>query len=573
MPEPTPASRFTLRQLPLPAKLVVSTFLLAVGLGYTSAMIQLHMGHSSKDGNPLPTVDDVRAVFAGKVWQTGGEPRPVCRLEEIVSGSPEGKLTKANMTPAFFAEDAADYEELARKDAGKVNAERDGERKAVLAFVNAAPEARKTAYDENRFPLPPALAGQPLTGRYVDEDQPGAVKIQSILRDRCARCHKPGGEKSGIPLHTYDDLNKLMPKTSPVPPGGGWVDSGRQITLGALTQSTHAHLLSFAVLFSLTGFIFACTSYPTIVRVVVGPLVLIAQVADISCWWLARLPESGPYFAMCILGTGAVVGLGLGAHIVLSLFNMYGWKGKAVLTVLFLFAGVSAGLAWSNVIDPYLKGEKAKVLKAKEDKEEADRKAADEKGKNAAAKAENGKGPVEKNGKSDPPLTGPSRLEILFTGSWKTAPWPEDGKIPDGGMVRAFFDKEGDFKAAIRKKDPELPTMTAEREGELAFFLAWIKSAAEVRKKAYDDDKFVSLDLRGKPLTAEFKADDTTLKIRTLIELRCQTCHKADDKIPFTSYDELAKFLRPTATAAIAPAPAKADPVAPKVETIPPATD
>ena len=34
-----------------------------------------------------------------------------------------------------------------------------------------------------------------------------------------------------------------------VPEGGGWVDSGRQISLEKLTQSTHAHLLSFAVLF------------------------------------------------------------------------------------------------------------------------------------------------------------------------------------------------------------------------------------------------------------------------------------------------------------------------------------
>lgn len=31
-PTPAPAARFTLRQLPLPAKLVISTFLLCVGV-------------------------------------------------------------------------------------------------------------------------------------------------------------------------------------------------------------------------------------------------------------------------------------------------------------------------------------------------------------------------------------------------------------------------------------------------------------------------------------------------------------------------------------------------------------
>ena len=33
------------------------------------------------------------------------------------------------------------------------------------------------------------------------------------------------------------------------------------------------------------------------------------QVADVLCWWLARLPDVGPYFAVAILGTGAIVGV------------------------------------------------------------------------------------------------------------------------------------------------------------------------------------------------------------------------------------------------------------------------
>ena len=37
MPDCSAAPRFTLRQLPLPAKLVVTLFLLTVGLGYSSA--------------------------------------------------------------------------------------------------------------------------------------------------------------------------------------------------------------------------------------------------------------------------------------------------------------------------------------------------------------------------------------------------------------------------------------------------------------------------------------------------------------------------------------------------------
>ena len=61
------------------------------------------------------------------------------------------------------------------------------------------------------------------------------------------------------------------------------------MSIEKLTQSTHAHLLSFAVLYCLTGLIFAFTSYPALIRGIVAPLVLVAQLIDIACWWLARI--------------------------------------------------------------------------------------------------------------------------------------------------------------------------------------------------------------------------------------------------------------------------------------------
>ena len=86
-------------------------------------------------------------------------------------------------------------------------------------------------------------------------------------------------------------------------------------------------------------------------RCVLSPLVLIAQVIDVACWWLARLePPAGPYFALAIMGTGAVVGLGLVLQIMLSLLNMYGRKGKLVLVLLFLAGAGLFGLAYVKVI-------------------------------------------------------------------------------------------------------------------------------------------------------------------------------------------------------------------------------
>jgi hypothetical protein len=135
------------------------------------------------------------------------------------------------------------------------------------------------------------------------------------------------------------------------------------MTVEHLTQTTHLHLLSFCVLWMLTGLIFAFTSYPTSVRCILAPVVLLAQVADVSCWWLARLDGVGPYFALTIIGTGAVVGLGLWLQIVLSLFNMYKLPGRLVLLV--LLGGAVAGLvALEPTIDGRLASETAPAASA-----------------------------------------------------------------------------------------------------------------------------------------------------------------------------------------------------------------
>src|SRR5262249_35174295 len=117
-----------------------------------------------------------------------------------------------------------------------------------------------------------------------------------------------------------------------------------------------------ALLWAATGLIFAFTSYPGIVRGTLAPLVLVAQVADVACWWLARLdPPAGAYFAIAILGTGAVVGVGLALQIVLSLWNMYGPKGEAVVGLLFLAGAIAFAVTYEKVIKPQLEDERKLV--------------------------------------------------------------------------------------------------------------------------------------------------------------------------------------------------------------------
>ena len=98
---------YTLRDLPLPVKVVASVFLMAVGLGYTSAMVQLHM-QDSKSGKPLPTVADVVLKYTGKKWFETDPPRPVSKLERLVMGSNDANAVfngTGSMGPAFFSKD------------------------------------------------------------------------------------------------------------------------------------------------------------------------------------------------------------------------------------------------------------------------------------------------------------------------------------------------------------------------------------------------------------------------------------------------------------------------------------
>ena len=78
----------TLRDLPLPVKVVATVFLLAVGVGYSSAMLQLHL-QDSKSGKPMPTPDDVVLKFTGKKPYDPNAPlppAPASRLEALITG-------------------------------------------------------------------------------------------------------------------------------------------------------------------------------------------------------------------------------------------------------------------------------------------------------------------------------------------------------------------------------------------------------------------------------------------------------------------------------------------------------
>lgn len=355
--------RFALRHLPLPARLVLSLFLVSVGVGYFSALVQLHLQHGSRDGEPLPTPADVVEVFAGLKKADPNAPLPVSKLHRLVNGPIEGATWNGSgsMAAAFYHKDGADFKDRAKDpgDKAQVVAERQGEQAAVTAWLALPDAERKAAYEADAVAFP---AATPLTDDYLTADKRSA-KVKTILTDRCARCHAKGAEQESYPLETYEQFAKYLTVPTLETKPGGWLKSDRQVSVEKLTQSTHAHLLSFSMLFALTGLLFAFTHYPAWVRGTVGPVVLLAQMADIACWWLARVDGVGPYFAQAIIGTGTVVGLGLLAHIVGGLWSLYGRAGRGVLLALAIMAGGGFAVLYSAAIGPALSAEKAAKVK------------------------------------------------------------------------------------------------------------------------------------------------------------------------------------------------------------------
>ena len=57
------------------------------------------------------------------------------------------------------------------------------------------------------------------------------------------------------------------------------------------------------MLYLLTGVIFAFTNYPALVKFLIAPLPLVAQLVDIACWWLTR---TDPRFAANVDRHGVV---------------------------------------------------------------------------------------------------------------------------------------------------------------------------------------------------------------------------------------------------------------------------
>ena len=537
-----PAPRITLRGLPLAARLVLSVFLVSVGLGYFSAMVQLHMKHSSREGEPLPSGADVVEVFSGLKPFDPTAKVPCSRIDTLLSADENAPdVGKDNMAPAFFAKSKgwAGLQATRGRNLGDLRGERNGELKSMRAWVLSDAATKKDAYVKDSFARPADIKDLPVTPEFLADD--GTVKMKSLVEARCLNCHGEGSQSPA--LDTYARLEPLITPPSTEIIDGKWVRSSKQSSVEHLTQSTHAHLLTFAILFAMTGLCFALTTYWAGVRAVVAPVVLLAQVVDVSFWWLARVPHYGVYFAYGILATGSVVGIGMTMQIVLSLLNMYGPRGKAIVMVALFGVASALAVVGLKVIQPALDAERQAAQTAKDLAAKLD----DPKPAPPPKLIDVIKHPPKIEPAPVQPKTDASLLEKLVSGPKETSKnFPFSGK---GTMAPAFFDKDSSYKKQLKENPAAKGQLDAERDGERHALVEWMRADPAVRQKAYEADSFsMPAALVGKPITQDYLAEDKGVKVKSILEARCVRCHAVggdqEDK-PLETYEQLMKYIAP----------------------------
>lgn len=391
MNQTQPSLRFALVEAPLPVRLLISVFLASVGIGYCSALVNLHFQEASP-GNPLPDAADVVRAYHGDA-SSNQIARLISSPDSLPfngSGSMRGAFTEKKNPGALKTateEIVAQLKEGGYKlgpslksiIAENVRRFFDFERQALLAWATTG--HHRAAYDKDDYDLPEDLAQEyrdfrktfiekltPLrpvpAGDSVDpavlavndfltldDDGKGvSARVRGIIEERCVRCHDHGKSVSSYPLSRFEHLKVYLDED---------LGAERGKSLPKLALSTHVHLLGFSVLYGLTGLTFALSGYPFWMRLLIAPAPLMFQIIDISFWWLSRLDSPwGPIFAQGIMGTGGLVAVALMAQIVLGLLGLF--KGIERVVLLAICAlGTATGIAiLVLVVLPHLEKEK-----------------------------------------------------------------------------------------------------------------------------------------------------------------------------------------------------------------------
>ena len=265
--------------MPAGVRVMLSTFLAIIGLGYLAAVANIYHSHQLADGKEGLSVDDIRAVYGGL---------SVVRGQDAVI--PSRMLTMIRGAMRQYVNSEEDYEILETwlKAGGSE------------AGLNEGPR-RKTPR-------------------------------RALIRN-CLRCHarstgtdiskeSPFGPDEFEVDHAM--LSRLV--AASVVSAENTVELPPQYTMQRLVLVSHIHMLAIPMFTLVVALLFMMTRLPATWRALLTPLPMLALVFDFAGWWLARI--AGP-FAYIILLAGGVYGLVFGFQLVAVLVDLWRSRHKA----------------------------------------------------------------------------------------------------------------------------------------------------------------------------------------------------------------------------------------------------
>jgi hypothetical protein len=158
----------------------------------------------------------------------------------------------------------------------------------------------------------------PMSGYLDDQDrativawvQAGASEaryhaaVEPIVSKRCTGCHHPGGPL--IDLTTYAGLHAVAD-----------VDMGQSLV--SLVRVSHIHLFGISLILFAVGSVFRLTTMRQWIKSTLAMMPFLGVFVDILAWFLTHWDR---HFAVTVVVAGAVLGIGLGAQILISLYQI-----------------------------------------------------------------------------------------------------------------------------------------------------------------------------------------------------------------------------------------------------------
>lgn len=196
-------------------------------------------------------------------------------------------LSIEDIVCTYYGNRSSSSLETALNGSMKVDYTTPGERKLIISWIHQG--ANKKEYQE---------------------------QIRPIFEKKCVSCHRPGADMDISSLTSYREVKET-------------VEIGHGMSLYSLVKASHVHLFCMAFLFFLVGKIFILSEINVRLKRIVVMVPFAAIGLDIVSWWAIR---TYPVFAYTVVIGGVLMGISFGFQVAVSLYQMWLWKPKEVIT-------------------------------------------------------------------------------------------------------------------------------------------------------------------------------------------------------------------------------------------------